>query len=62
MFDWPRGKHNNQRIVGFEIKFWVDVSMLRWWPLMRWNFGAPYLVWLCFRLSAEGRYSHEGGK
>ncbi len=28
IFKWPRGKYNGQRIIGFFIKFALDV---RWW-------------------------------
>lgn len=48
MIRWPRGKYNGRRIVGFSVKFRVNLTMWRPLPLMRWNFGELMAAWLCF--------------
>lgn len=54
---WPRGKYNGWPIEGFQVTF--GLHLLSWWwlPIARWNFGEPYLLWLCFTWRAKPSYS-----
>lgn len=54
---WPRGKHNGQRIEGFELKFKVHLTWWNWKPLAMWNFGEPAIFWLCFTWRAYVAYA-----
>lgn len=51
---WPRGRYNDQRIIGLVFKFELDVTRWRWVP-----FYAPFcggLHWLCVRTWTEWHY------
>jgi len=54
---WPRGKYNRQRITGFTVSFEMNVDYIFWKPLLRWNFGQPYFIWLIFYFRAKAQYS-----
>jgi hypothetical protein len=47
---WPRGRYNGDRIDGLEARASVHLLWWRWFPILKWNFGAPYFHWLCFSL------------
>lgn len=57
---WLVGRWNGEPIVGCELKLVVDLGQLRSWrhylPLLRWNFGQPYIIWLAFQIRAGARY------
>jgi hypothetical protein len=55
---WPRGKYNGRPIEGFLVSFSVHLLWWQWKPLLRWNFGEPYFIWLCFSWRAKAEY-HE---
>lgn len=50
---WPRGRYNRNRIDGFLVSFKVHLLWWSWCPRASWNFGMPYLIWLCFSLRGE---------
>lgn len=50
---WPRGRYNGQRIDGFQVSFRVHLLWWRWRPVIRWNYGEPYFIWLCVSLRGE---------
>ena len=55
-FRWPRGRYNGKRIAGFSLKVGLDLIWWHWKPVCRWNFGQPFVWWLCFNLRAEPVY------
>lgn len=52
---WPKGKYNGKRIVGFSIKFTIDITY--WNFKFYWNFGQPAIVIGPLRINAEINYS-----
>lgn len=56
---WPRGKYNGARIAGFSVALRLNVSYWTWRPILRWDFGQPYALWLCLRLGAKAEYARE---
>lgn len=63
-FRWPRGKYNGGYIQGFRISFAVHVLWWKWKPVIKWNFGEPYFIWLIFSIRGycEFKFSDRGGK
>lgn len=53
---WPRGKRNGARIGGFRLSLRLNVWLWSWRPFASWNFGAPYIGWLCLRAGLEPEY------
>ena len=53
---WPRGKYNGRRIQGMRIAIAVHVREWRLRSIMRWNFGEPYFLWLCFTFRGYAEY------
>lgn len=53
---WPTGKYNGKRIQGCQVSFYLHLLYWQWAPRLRWNFGEPYLIWLCFSLRLKAHY------
>lgn len=53
---WPRGRYNGQRIQGFKVSVAVHVLDWVWRPRLGWNFGQPYVRWLCVTIRGETEY------
>jgi len=47
---WPCGKYNGRAISGLKVCAEVHVLWWNWLPRASWNFGEPFLHWLCFTL------------
>lgn len=45
---WPRGKYNDQRIVGFNVQIKMNVLHWRWMPVIENQHGPTAIHWLCF--------------
>lgn len=58
--NWPRGKHNGQRIVGFEIKIKLDVTF--WMLTASWNYGEPYVFIGPLRIQVSANYAWDRPK
>jgi len=58
---WPRGKYNGWRIEGFKISF--AVHLLTWFfrPIVKWNYGEPFFIWLCFSIRGYREFDITGG-
>lgn len=52
---WIRGKYNNQRIAGFEIKLSVYLFRWYWMPILEWKFQKS-IHWLCFHIWIGATY------
>jgi hypothetical protein len=55
---WPRGKYNGMRIEGVKLTFAIHVLAWLWMPLLRWNFGEPVFIWLCFTVRGYVEYEY----
>ena len=53
---WPKGKYNGERISGFKFSFAVHLLWWNWMPIIKFNFGEPYFIWLCFSLRGYIEY------
>lgn len=53
---WPRGRYNGQRIEGLKLSLTLHVLDWRAFPLLRWNRGEPFLIWLCLTVRGACRY------
>lgn len=53
---WPKGKYNGQIIQGIRLSLQIHVLSWRFIPVFSWNYGEPYLIWLCFTLRAKAEY------
>lgn len=56
---WPRGRFNGRRIEGFDLTFQLHLLWWRWRPRIAWNFGQPYIIWLCFSLRGQLSFASE---
>ena len=54
---WPRGKYNGHKIVGFELKLRLIVTMWQWLP--RYYRYPNALVWGCFIVNFGFEYEYE---
>lgn len=54
--NWPKGKHNGRLIEGVHISMSLHLLTWFWRPRCSWNFGEPYLIWLCLSLRAKTEY------
>jgi len=50
---FPIGKYNGRPIDGFEISFRIHLLWWEWKPILKYNFGEPYFIWLCFSIRAK---------
>jgi hypothetical protein len=57
---FPRGRYNGLPIVGFEVKFRLDLSSWDWRPYTNLgsSFGPLVFAWLVFYVSFERAYGN----
>lgn len=54
---WPTGKYNGCRIAGFSVSLRLNVFHWTWRPIVQWNHGNPYALWLCLRIGICPEYA-----
>lgn len=59
---WPRGKYNGRQIEGLQVSVAVHLLTWFWRPRFSWNFGEPYIVWLCVNVRAKSATVNRGSK
>lgn len=53
--NWPRGRYNHKRIVGFNVEFTLNVRRWRLWGP---HYTSGMIMWMCgpFRIRIEAEY------